>query len=60
MRMPDSGPVPHCPRIRDELIRAQSPGGSLPCKVGPGEAFSTAVGAIILSLPYGYLPIFQR
>jgi hypothetical protein len=48
------------PRIRDELIRAQAPGGSMPCIVGPGEAFSTAVGAIILSLPYGYLPIFQR
>ena len=48
------------PRIRAELIAAQDADGSLPCTVGPGREFSTAVGAIILSLPYGYLPIFQR
>ncbi|MGQ0551739.1 MAG: prenyltransferase/squalene oxidase repeat-containing protein [Planctomycetota bacterium] len=48
------------PRVRGELIAAQRADGSLPCPVGPGPAFSTAVGAIILSLPYGYLPIFQR
>jgi hypothetical protein len=27
---------------------------------GPGDAFSTAVAAIILQIPYQYLPIFQR
>jgi hypothetical protein len=48
------------PRIREELIRAQASDGSMPSRVGPGQAYSTAVGAIILSLPYGYLPIFQR
>ncbi|MCB9899502.1 MAG: terpene cyclase/mutase family protein [Planctomycetes bacterium] len=48
------------PVIRDEIVGAQQPDGSFPCKVGPGAAFSTAVGAMILSLPYGYLPIFQR
>ena len=48
------------PRIRSELLKSQRPDGSLPCRIGPGEAFSTAVGAVILSIPYGYLPIFQR
>jgi hypothetical protein len=28
--------------------------------VGPGDAFSTSVACIILSLPHQYLPIFQR
>ncbi len=48
------------PRLSGELLGAQRPDGSFPCPVGPGESFSTAVGAVILSLPYGYLPIFQR
>jgi hypothetical protein len=53
------------PRIRDELVRSQQASGAWPCLIGtspggPGQAFSTAVGAVILSLPYGYLPIFQR
>jgi hypothetical protein len=48
------------PRIRDELVGAQQQDGTWPSKAGPGPAFSTAVGAVILSLPYGYLPIFQR
>jgi hypothetical protein len=48
------------PRMREELVRGQLATGAWPCTAGPGENFSTAVGAIILSLPYGYLPIFQR
>jgi len=54
------------PRIRDEIVRGQGPDGSLPCRDprgnpgSPGPAFSTAVGALILSLPFGYLPVFQR
>ncbi|MDG2148361.1 MAG: terpene cyclase/mutase family protein [Planctomycetota bacterium] len=48
------------PRLRDEIVASQRSDGSFPCRVGPGEAFSTAAGAVILSLPYGYLPIFQR
>jgi hypothetical protein len=48
------------PKMREELIRGQLGNGAWPCTAGPGEAFSTAVGAIILALPYGYLPIFQR
>lgn len=48
------------PRIRDEIVNDQNPDGTMPITAGPGPAFSTAVGALILSLPYGYLPIFQR
>lgn len=48
------------PSIREEVLAAQRPDGSFPCATGPGSAYSTAVGAVILSLPYGYLPIFQR
>jgi hypothetical protein len=48
------------PKMREELVRGQLASGAWPSTAGPGENFSTAVGAIILSLPYGYLPIFQR
>lgn len=48
------------PIVREELLASQRPDGSFACRAGPGESFSTAVAAIILSLPYGYLPIFQR
>ena len=48
------------PRIRDEIVKGQLPDGSFPNVAGPGPAFSTAVGALILSLPFGYLPVFQR
>ena len=47
-------------RMRNELVQSQSADGSFRCRRGPGEAFSTAVAAVMLSLPYGYLPIFQR
>jgi len=48
------------PRIRSEILDSQEPDGSLPCRIGPGKTYSTAVAAVILALPYGYLPIFQR
>jgi hypothetical protein len=48
------------PRLRSEIVDGQRADGSLPCLVGPGDVFSTAAAAVILSLPYGYLPIFQR
>ena len=48
------------PVVRDELLGSQRPDGSFACRTGPGESFSTAVATVILSLPYGYLPIFQR
>ena len=33
------------PRMRDELVRGQLPSGAWPCTAGPGQAYSTAVGA---------------
>jgi hypothetical protein len=54
------------PMVRDELVSLQSvddtdrsaPAGSWHSGVGP--AFAAAVGAIILQVPYRYLPILQR
>jgi hypothetical protein len=46
--------------IRDVLLRMQEPDGKWPNRIGPGEAFGTAVGALILEIPYRFLPIFQR
>lgn len=46
--------------IRELLLRQQQANGAWPCQVGPGEAFATAVAALILQIPYQYLPIFQR
>ncbi len=46
------------PRIRDELIRTQLADGSWQSEVG--NAFGAAMGALILQVPYNYLPIFQR
>ncbi len=48
------------PRIRAHLLRRQVENGSWRNNVGPGNVFSTAVAAIILQIPYQYLPIFQR
>ncbi|GJM21173.1 MAG: hypothetical protein DHS20C15_10880 [Planctomycetota bacterium] len=49
------------PMIQGEILDNQLSDGSFPTgTAGPGKNFSTAMGAIILSLPYGYLPIFQR
>lgn len=45
-------------RLRDDLIRIQRSGGETPSNVG--TAFSTAVTALLLEVPYNYLPIFQR
>jgi hypothetical protein len=50
------------PKVRDELVRLQwksgTQAGAWRCNVGP--AFTAAVGAIILQVPYRYLPILQR
>jgi len=48
------------PHVSEELLTSQKSNGAFHCDTGPGEAFSTAIAAVILSLPYGYLPIFQR
>lgn len=46
--------------VRDELLRMQTPTGSWPNSVGPGEPFGTAMAVLILEIPYRFLPIFQR
>ena len=48
------------PKVRDALLRMQRANGSWQNRVGPGDAFGTAVACLILQLPYRYLPIFQR
>jgi len=47
-------------RIFGELLKSQRPDGHWDNFVGPGENFATAVAAIILQIPMGYLPIFER
>lgn len=42
------------------LIMQDRSTGAWPNDVGPGEAFGTAVAALVLQIPYNYLPIFQR
>jgi hypothetical protein len=46
--------------VRTEILRGQNSDGSWPNKVGPGTAFGTASAALILEIPYRFLPIFQR
>jgi pectate lyase-like protein/prenyltransferase/squalene oxidase-like repeat protein len=45
-------------RLRDDLVHLQRPDGSVSSLVG--DAFSTAVTALLLEIPNNYLPIFQR
>ncbi len=47
------------PRIRDRLAGLQQPDGNWNGD-GIGEVYGTAIAAMILQLPYGYLPIMQR
>ncbi|MBI4879507.1 MAG: terpene cyclase/mutase family protein [Planctomycetes bacterium] len=47
-------------RIRRDLLAAQHRDGNWENDIGPGDAFGTAVAAIILQVPYAYLPILQR
>ncbi len=51
---------PYFEELRNVLLRIQNPDGSWPNKIGPGPAFGTAVGVLILEIPYRFLPIFQR
>jgi len=51
---------PYFERIRSELLAMQNPDGSFPNGTGPGPAFGTAMGVLILEIPYRFLPIFQR
>lgn len=47
------------PAIRDELLQRQSANGSWP-DVTINSEYSTAMACVILQMPNGYLPIFQR
>jgi hypothetical protein len=47
------------PKCRDQLIAMQAPDGSWNGD-GIGQVYGTAIAAIILQLPFKYLPIFQR
>lgn len=47
-------------RLREFLISRQRADGSWMNSSGPGEAFSTAMGCLILEIPYDFLPIFHR
>ncbi len=47
-------------KLRKFLLRNQAADGSWRNSDGPGQAFSTATGVLILEIPYCLLPIFQR
>jgi hypothetical protein len=47
------------PKTRDQLIGMQADDGSWTGD-GIGQVYGTAIAAIILQLPYKYLPVFQR
>ena len=48
------------PEVRSQLLPSQAESGCWRNTCGPGDAFSTAVAAIILQINSQYLPIFQR
>tara|TARA_R110002094_G_scaffold221412_1_gene195907 strand:+ start:512 stop:1654 length:1143 start_codon:yes stop_codon:yes gene_type:complete len=47
-------------KIKQMLLDRQQPDGRWRCRVGPGDAFGTAVSTLIMQIPLQYLPIFQR
>jgi hypothetical protein len=47
-------------KIVKELLASRRSDGHWDNFIGPGENFATAVAAIILQIPMGYLPIFER
>ncbi len=51
---------PYFEKVRNELLDMQNADGSFPNRTGPGPAFGTAMGVLILEIPYRFLPIFQR
>ena len=52
--------TPYFRQLRNDLLALQNADGSFPNEVGPGPAFGTAMGVLILEIPYRFLPIFQR
>lgn len=51
---------PYFEEVRSLLLDMQNEDGSWPNRTGPGEAFGTALGVLILEIPFRFLPIFQR
>lgn len=51
---------PYFEEVRDLLLTMQNEDGSWPNRTGPGPALGTALGVLILEIPYRFLPIFQR
>lgn len=51
---------PYFEAVREELLSMQRADGSFPNDTGPGPTFGTAMGVLILEIPYRFLPIFQR
>jgi hypothetical protein len=49
----------HYPKIAKKLLDMQAPDGSWNGD-GVGTTYGTAMACVILQLPYGYLPIYQR
>ena len=47
-------------KIKRMLLDRQQSDGRWRCRVGPGDAFGTAVSTLIMQIPLQYLPIFQR
>jgi hypothetical protein len=47
-------------KIKRMLLDRQQGDGRWRCRVGPGDAFGTAVATLIMQIPLQYLPIFQR
>jgi squalene cyclase len=51
---------PYFEEVRELLLSMQNEDGSWPNRTGPGPAFGTALGVLILEIPFRFLPIFQR
>ncbi|MDP6538183.1 MAG: terpene cyclase/mutase family protein [Planctomycetota bacterium] len=51
---------PYFEEVRELLLGMQRADGSWPNETGPGTTFGTAMGVLILEIPYRFLPIFQR
>jgi prenyltransferase beta subunit len=47
-------------RVQADLVDMQEDDGHWPIDVPVGDAYATASACLILSIPYRYLPIFQR
>ncbi len=47
------------PKIRDRLLNQQAADGNWNGD-SVGSVYGTAIATMILQLPYGYLPVFER